>query len=421
MSRLLPSDLTWDQIRAAVRRRAGGKFRITAEMLGSGIADATTFLRGDQTWQAGGGGGYTDEQAQDAVGGILSDSSTIDFSYNDAGPSISAIVIDGSLGTAKLGGDITTAGKAILDDVDAGAQRTTLGLGSLATLNSINDGNWSGADLAVTNGGTGASDAGTARTNLGLGTLATLNTVNDGNWSGTDLAIANGGTGQSTAGAAFDALSPVTTAGDLIYRNGSGNVRLAIGTAGQVLTVNSGATAPVWASSSGDVVYAPTPGDTPINNVADVTVVTRNVTGVAAGDQIIVEADFVILNNSGAARVYVITLDFDSLFDVEFTTGSMAASATLMHPIRIRAVCNVRASNLAYMTAELHQQLAAGLAAGADVATAATMLQNMSWGSSTSDATGTLTVDFKIRSANGTATQTCRLVGFTIRKVSPTP
>jgi hypothetical protein len=42
---------------------------------------------------------------------------------------------NGVVSTAKLGGDITTAGKALLDDADAAAQRTTLGLGGAAVLN----------------------------------------------------------------------------------------------------------------------------------------------------------------------------------------------------------------------------------------------------------------------------------------------
>jgi hypothetical protein len=46
--------------------------------------------------------------------------------------------------------------------------------------------------------------------------------------------------------------NPMTTAGDAIYGGASGApTRLAIGTAGQVLTVNAGATAPEWATGGG--------------------------------------------------------------------------------------------------------------------------------------------------------------------------
>ena len=41
----------------------------------------------------------------------------------------------GVITTSKMGGDVTTAGKALLDDADATAQRVTLGLGSIATQN----------------------------------------------------------------------------------------------------------------------------------------------------------------------------------------------------------------------------------------------------------------------------------------------
>lgn len=44
----------------------------------------------------------------------------------------------------------------------------------------------------------------------------------------------------------FNALAPTTTQGDIIYRDGSGNTRLAAGTALQTLKMNSGATAPEW-------------------------------------------------------------------------------------------------------------------------------------------------------------------------------
>jgi hypothetical protein len=56
-----------------------------------------------------GGGGYTDEQAQDAVGAMLLDTATIDLTYTDATPSLSADVKDASITEAKLSlSDVTT-------------------------------------------------------------------------------------------------------------------------------------------------------------------------------------------------------------------------------------------------------------------------------------------------------------------------
>lgn len=46
--------------------------------------------------------GYTDEQAQDAVGSILTDTATIDLTYSDATPSITADVKDASITYAKI-------------------------------------------------------------------------------------------------------------------------------------------------------------------------------------------------------------------------------------------------------------------------------------------------------------------------------
>lgn len=64
------------------------------------------------------------------------------------------------------------------------------------------------------------------------------------------LPIANGGTGQTSASAAFNALSPVTSTGDLIIGNGTNSsTRLPIGANNYVLTSNG--TTAVWAVATG--------------------------------------------------------------------------------------------------------------------------------------------------------------------------
>jgi hypothetical protein len=73
------------------------------------------------------------------------------------------------------------------------------------------------------------------------------------------VAIAQGGTGQTSQASGFNALSPITTLGDIIVGTGSNAAgRLGIGSSGQVLTVQSGTA--TWAAPTGG---GGTPGGSP--------------------------------------------------------------------------------------------------------------------------------------------------------------
>ena len=69
--------------------------------------------------------------------------------------------------------------------------------------------------------------------------------------------VKDGASAIRTLGSSVDTttknLNPETTLGDIAYRSSTANVktRLGLGTAGQVLQVNSGATAPEWATPAG--------------------------------------------------------------------------------------------------------------------------------------------------------------------------
>ena len=121
-----------------------------------------------------------------------------------------------------------------------------------------------------------------------------------------ELEITRGGTGQASANAAMNALSPVTTEGDIIFRNATVNARLARGANGECLTSNT--TTILWGSCGG--------GGGSWNSLTDPTAVTIFNSGAIAE---LFQMNFTA--NYGAT---------DVLVDLEQLTGNPLAGSILL-------------------------------------------------------------------------------------------
>ncbi len=135
------------------------------------------------------------------------------------------------------------------------------------------------------------------------GTTWVNSTVPAGGLSGV-VPIANGGTGESNAIDAFQALSPLTTSGDIIIQSGGSIIRLPVGSNGDILTVSAGL--PSWqppaavvTAPDGDAIVA-TVGQTVFNT-------TCNTAANAAGKYYLQVTKNGLVLNEGALNDYTVT------------------------------------------------------------------------------------------------------------------
>lgn len=149
-------------------------------------------------------------------------------------------------------GSITIANSSPDQTVSLTGAGTTSITGTYPNFTITSNDQYTGTVTSVGGTGTvnGISLSGTVTSSGSLTLGGTLSNVSLSTQVTGTLPIANGGTGQTTQTAAFDALSPLTTKGDLVVHNGTNDVRLPVGTNGQLLTADSTVAAGIkWAAA----------------------------------------------------------------------------------------------------------------------------------------------------------------------------
>jgi hypothetical protein len=151
--------------------------------------------------------------------------------------------------------------------------------------------------------------------------------------------------------ASLYALNPGTTAGDVdYYTSGTAKARLAIGTAGQVLTVNSGATAPEWAApaAGGGLTLLST-------TVAPGNTTSVEVTGISGSYKNLLIYCFDIAPASSATMSFQLgnTSTYYNAFGVTLRSGNVTFAGGAVNNAAVTSVGNMDNSQSSVLKVEV--------------------------------------------------------------------
>jgi hypothetical protein len=282
------------------------------------------------------------EATQDAVASALTDTSTIDFTYNDTSNTIAADVLDASISNAKLrlssattviGRSANTAGAPadIAATADGQVLRRsggTLGFGVLniddlndvvitsPTSNQVikyNGTNWvNGSDDGGSGSGDNISVNGTAAIDADFDDTTPAAPANARNVKWQKDTNSPNNISAYINKTDWNALTPLTTKGDLVISDGTDPIRVAVGSNNQLLVADSAQSSGVRWTDAPSVLTRANTLQTVVNTTTETSVFSFSVPGNTLGTTRMMRLTLLgdILNNSGATVTFTPRIKF---------------------------------------------------------------------------------------------------------------